>query len=520
MFNSRDRGCNSLHPSKWLIFTFVLAILFRLWVYWITDFATLGADVGRMAIISHAWKLKGGVTTDLRPYDMANGFFYFPATLYLLYFFDLLGINPITAVAIFTFIFSIAGIYVFYKIARIFMDEDRAIASTFFYSLTFDFIWIYSFFGMFTFGWALLFFMISLYSALRLEEKLCWKWFLVNLLSTTACWLFHWFAIVGLCIAYFSIFLKQFITDLKTNWKYFLVLLSSLLMGFGISIPAYLPFIKYIGITRVYENQFDLLTFAMDRLLITPLQKFQIIFFTSYVGTILSSILVVGFVLTLALAYKWILTKNAFPIYFFLLLGFFSYVFLGELNMLRLNSLMWITYAMAYGYFFNKHKLNLILIPILFLIPSPSFPYLINALYNQADIFVPFADFHKFNKAMAWINENTPINSTFLIDGGGSGCTGASASFGERIFPLTSRRIFYFTDYCWAIYDRDEFMRRVELYRKVSIDPSCCIDELKEYGIDYIFIGERWVGLNPRKFEEAGYELVYNESGYRIFKVN
>jgi len=385
--------------------------------------------------------------------------------------------------------------------------------------MAFDFIWIYSFFGIFTYGWSFLFFMTSLYSALKLEEKFSKKFFLVNLLSTFLAWLFHWYCILLIAIGYMAIFLREFITFKKIKIKYFLLLFINVILGFLLSYPFYLPFINYIGVTRTPENIFDLLTFAMDRFKISPIQQFQVIFLTSYVGTIFSAVLILSFFLTI-INFRWFKDEKSFFLYLFILLAYFSYLFLGEMNLLRLNSLMWITYAVSLGYFFSENKLNLIFIPILFFVPSPSIPWLINALYNQANIFVPFADFHKFNQAMSFIINNIPENATFLIDGGGSGCTGASASFGERIFPMTSRKIFYFTDYCWAIYNRDEFMKRTDLYRRVSINTSCCIDELKEYNITHVFIGERFVGLNPNLFmNDTNYKLIYDKEGYRIFEL-
>ena len=131
-------------------------------------------------------------------------------------------------------------------------------------------------------------------------------------------------------------------------------------------------------------------------------------------------------------------------------------------------------------------------------------------------------DFKDFHKAMDFIKEEVPENATFLIDGGGCGCMGASASYGERIFPLTSRKIFYFTNYCWAKYDRDEYFKRVDLYRRIGIEPDDteALEELKNYNVTHVFVGSKSVGFHPYPFAHSkNYEMIYNESGFQIFKI-
>jgi len=136
--------------------------------------------------------------------------------------------------------------------------------------------------------------------------------------------------------------------------------------------------------------------------------------------------------------------------------------------------------------------------------------------------FFPWIVWSHHKEAMDFIKENVPENAVILMDGGGSGCFGANPSAGERIFPLTSRKVFYFTNYCWAKYDREEYAKRVDLYRRIAIDPddSETLQKLKEYGVSHVFIGPNDVGLKLRLFQESSkYRLMYDENDYKIFEI-
>lgn len=504
----------------WFILILLLSLGFRVYLFGSVG-SILGADVGRFTIISHVWYLKKQIATDLRPYDLARGFFYFPGVFLLPFIFEFIGIDPVTSVTFFSFLFSFLGTLVFYKIARVFLSESKAIASFFFYSLGFDIVLIFNFFGLFSYGFASFFFLVVLWQLLEKKPN-----FFLMTLGLFGIFMFHWYLFMVLCIALLSIFTYQFVEDrIDLNfWKLFCL---SFILASLISLPFVLPFLKYFRISfdveraseLSKENYVDLLTFTARRLEMNAWERFKTIFFVSYVGTIFSPFLLLGFffsILTIILR-----KKVNFLTYFFLFLSIASVLVFGELNLLRAASFLWLVYCVFLGYWFDNHYLNLAFIPLFFFVQSPSILFLINALSNYQEIFVPFINFHNFNKVMNWVRNNLPENATFLIDGGGSGCTGASASYGERIFPLTSRKIFYFSNYCWADYDREEYRKRVDLYRRISINASCCINELKAYNITHIFIGEKWVGLDPKQFDNTTYfKLVYSdENGYKIYEV-
>jgi len=509
------------NEDKWLIFLIVLSLAVR--VYLFLDLgAILGADVGRMAIISHTWFLKGEITPDLRPYDMANGFFYFPGVFLLPLMFEYLGVDSITTVTFFSFLFSFLGILVFYKIARIFLNEKQSIGATFFYSFVFDIILIFNLFGVFPYGFASFFFLLTVWFISKFYfSEINKKDYPILFLGIFGVFSFHWYLFIPSALFIFSCFMYDFVqfNRIKNSLKLISIIIAFLFLVVLTYYPYLSKFWKFKDIPSKPVNTVDLLTFQATRLKYTWFEKFQAVFFMSYMGALYSSILIVSFLFFLFFS-KEFKGKKVVWLFFFIFVSIHSLTIFYELNLMRVTTFLWLPYSLVLGQKINKFYYFLILIPMFFFIQSPSIFYLIYSLKFKPELYTPLVNFHKFNRAMNFIREEIPENATFLIDGGGSGCTGTSASYGERIFPLTSRKIFYFTDYCWANYNRTEFEKRVDLYRRVSINSSCCMDELKDYNITHVFIGERWIALNPRHFENnINYELVYDENGNKIFKI-
>jgi hypothetical protein len=114
---------------------------------------------------------------------------------------------------------------------------------------------------------------------------------------------------------------------------------------------------------------------------------------------------------------------------------------------------------------------------------------------------------------------NTPVDSIFLIDGGSSGITeGHLGSHGDRIFPETSRRIFYYS----GLMDTQEYQRRVDMYRRIAINPDdeVALDELRGYNVTHVYIGPTDVGLMADLFlESENYELLWRSGDVFIFKI-
>jgi hypothetical protein len=193
------------------------------------------------------------------------------------------------------------------------------------------------------------------------------------------------------------------------------------------------------------------------------------------------------------------------------------------MNFARSIWINWFFYSIGFALIFNDNKLNLLLLLLIAItkIPPSIFSYFdLRPTYDKGQI--PWIVWNSFYDAINFIKYNTSESSTFLIDGGGAGCTGASASYGERIFPLTSRKVFYFSDYCWARYDENEYRKRVSLYREFSINPSDekLIKKLKEHNVTHIFIGPTDVALNKNLFYNSSfYKLIYENRDFKIFEI-
>jgi hypothetical protein len=499
-----------------------LSFAVRLYLY-LTLGTILGSDVGRFAIITHAWFLKGQITPNLQPYDMATGFFYFPGALLLMWFFENFGIDSISTVTFFSFLLSFIGTLVFYKIARLFLNEREAIGAYFFYSFLFDFVFTFNFYGIFTSGVAWFFFLIAMWQSLEFILKKNGNYLLL-ISSMVLAVLCHGYSVLDIIAFSLAVLIWDFVEHGKFDvaielYKKYAV---ATLVGIIVYAPFFMSFGSYFPLARYPENTSDLFAFSAGREALNIIDQIRIIFFTSYVGTIESPILYVAFALTVYSIPQFLKDKKALIIFLFIVTAVFSFCIFDELNLLRITALLWIPYALVMGKYFNNMKYNALLLVLLFLVPSPGILYSINAVYNHPDRFIPLIDFQPFNKAMGWIRGNTPLNSTFIMDGGGAGCTGASASYGERIFPLTSRKIFYFTDYCFADYNRSEYEKRVDIYRRISINPDDegALNQLHLYNVTYVFIGKWKVGFDYPYFARSqNYELVYNDSGINIFKV-
>jgi len=509
------------HKKEFAFFV-LLALLVRVLLYF--DLGTiLGADVGRFAIISHTWFLKGEITPNLQPYDMATGFFYFPGTLFLMWFFENFGINPIATITFFSFLFSFVGTLVFYKIARLFLNEKEAVGAYFFYAFVFDFVFTFNLYGVFTSGFAWFFFLIFMWQSLEFILGKNGNYLLL-VASAVLAVLCHGYAVFDIAVFSLAVLVWDYVEhgNLGITFELYKKYAVATLVGIILYSPFLMVFGSFFPLARYPENLSDLFAFSIGREAMNIVDRMRVVFFTSYVGTIESPLLYIGFALTAYSIPQFLKGDKALIIFLFIFIAVFSFCIFNELNLLRITSFLWIPYALVMGKYFNNVRYNTLLLALLLVVPSPSILYSINAVHNYPDRFIPLIDFKPFNKAMDWIKINTPQNSTFLIDGGGSGCTGASASYGERIFPLTSRKVFYFTDYCFADYDRNEFEKRVEIYRRISINPDdeWALDQLHLYSVNYVFIGKWKVGFDYPYFARSkNYELVYNDSGINIYKI-
>lgn len=504
--------------SLWFFLLFVICFTVNIALFFHHK-SIVGADIGRFGIISHALFLKGKFETDLTPYDMAKDFFYFPGTILLSPLFEIVGINPIAFLSFLTFFFSsLYGLPV-YLITKKLFNDDIAISSFLFSSFLFNPVINIGFFGVFPYAIAIFFLLSFIYFFLENEKD---SLILYSCLIDVVC--FH---------AYLLILLFPFlIAAVILKWSLFSFLFEKKFWKFS---PIFLLFLfpyflKTHGglfIPFEWEKKLDIFMFSTFNRNLSLEKVIQYILFSSPVGFNFSIFLVVGlilFIFSMIRYHKNFKFGTQFLTLSFLLSFVMLFVLFNDMNFARSIWINWFFYSIGFGLIFSDKILNLF---ILFLIAlttlSPSvFSYFnLYPTYNQGQI--PWIVWNSFYDAINFIKHNTQLNSTFLIDGGGAGCTGASASYGERIFPLTSRKIFYFSDYCWANYDKEEYRKRVELYRKISINPNNLeiINMLKQkYGITHIFIGPTDVGLNKNLFNNSTfYKLIYENKDFRIFKI-
>jgi hypothetical protein len=509
--------------NKILLLIIILSLIARIYLLNTVSWTILGADVGRMATISHALFLKKEITSNLQPYDMATGFFYFPLTYLLPLFFEFFGIDSITTITNFTLIFSILSILIIYKIMRIFLNEKQSLIAATFYSFALDFVILFSFFGMFSYGFASFFFLIVLWQILELffNKKNNFILLLIGIIGIVG---FHWYMFLNIILTLFCFLTYEYAKN-KTftqNKKIIKQLVITTFIGLLLFSPILVNILKYFNLSFHPENIIDIFMFTALRDKFSIIEKIETIFMLSYVGSIPSGILI-GCLLLLIIQLKQLIKgKSFFWILFFSYFAIHSFTIFNELNLLRITTFLWLPYIFIFGYTFKKFKYLSFLI-ILFFITSPSIFYLTYSLNYNSDLFVPLVDFNKFNNAMDFIKNNIPENVTIIGDGGGSGCQGASAAYSERIFPLTSRKTFYFTDYCWAEYNRSEFVKRVDIYRRFSINPNDkdVLNELKEYNVGYVFIGKKRVGFDPKYFyNSTNFKVVYDdEEDFKIFEI-
>jgi hypothetical protein len=274
------------------------------------------------------------------------------------------------------------------------------------------------------------------------------------------------------------------------------------------------------------DRKLDIFMFSTFNRNLSLKEKLQYILFSSPIGFNKNILLVVGLIVFLFSSIR-NFRRFRFGIKFLTLSFIFCIPMLlitfNDMNLARSIWINWFFYSIGLGLLFNDKKLNLLILALIAIteLPPSIFSYFeLQTTYEKGQI--PWVVWSSFYDAIDFIKQNTSKDSIFLIDGGGAGCTGASASYGERIFPLTSRKIFYFSDYCWAQYDEGEYRKKVTIYREFSINPSNIhiIQELKRYGITHVFIGPTDVGLDKNLFNNSSlYKLIYENKDFKIFKI-
>ncbi len=507
---SIDRSIALILAAAFLLYLTALILM---------GYSIMGADVGRFAIISHAMFLKGTLTPNLEPYDLINGFFYFPGAFVLPLVFEFFGFDPIVGVSVSALIFEVLSVLPIFFIFKKFISKKKSVAATFFYALMFSPIFIFLTFGVFPYAFSLFYFLLAVLVILEffISKKLEPFLFLISVSGMLA---FHYYPVIvagifGIsCLIYFwnSYFVKKGLP------KIFALALVSVILFF----PYIMVFGKYIPYSFTSRNSADLVSMASNRYYFSFPDKLNALFMNFPIPPGSSYFFVAGLVL-LVMIFREKFRFKALLFSFIVLLLIFSFAAVSENNFSRMTVFIWIFYSFAFGFFVDDKRALLVLLLIFPIIISPSVLFWVGKLNLSNRQMTPWILWPGFFKAIDFIKTSTPLNSTFMIDGGGAGCTGASGNYGERIFPLTSRKIFYFTNDCWAHYNVSDYEGMVALYNSISINPNnqTAISMLKKYGVSYIYVGPYSVGLSRILLEESSnYSEVFNFDETSIFRIN
>lgn len=496
-----------------IILFLILNAFLSVIVYFKLNYTIMGTDVGRFAIIAHIFKLNDKISANLEPYDMANGFFYFPGNIFLLLQADLFSIDPFQYITLTILLASITYPLLVFFIVRRFAKFNSAFSSMIASSLM-NPILDFGIAGVFSYGLSILFFVYSMYvifyKPLKSIELLCF--------SILGMLFYHWFLFIP-----FIIFISSSLLLEEQKIELLEKLVKASLISFLLFSPflLYKDFWKFIFLSFTQRNKLDIIMFSHEKYFSTLLQNIFGVFFFTHVGIKYSPILLIGFFLSLLFFINNFLLKKFRLVFliFYITLSLHAIIAFPHMNLGRIIVIIWIVYAI---FFSSIHPIfSAILALISFFIFSPSiYFYSLNLKEVEVPGQIPWIVSKEFQDVIEFIDKNLPENSTFLIDGGGAGCTGASASYGERIFPLTSRKIYYFSDYCWANYNFTEYQRRVEIYNQISINPCEMYETVKAENITHIFIGPSSICLNKTLFENCVYyKKIYERNGYAIFKV-
>lgn len=523
---SKDRlKTDGSRVSLWFVIIILISAVLRVMI--LSKIGSLiGTDIAKFAAISHAMKLKQRIDPDLRPYDLAYSFFYFPLPFSLPLIMETLGFDSITSITYFSFFFNILTVIAFFLLSEKILGRKKALYATFFYSMFFDVSLDYLMSrGVFSFAIAFLPCFLCMYLLVDYFNGIK----KTNLLFFSFLFLFltHWFLFFVLFAFIMSIFLyeyyrkksfsksKEILIEILKIVPLILIFTSPFLMLFGLKYPT--QEIEKAADWKIYEKEIEEASFK---------DKMIAIIFGNFATVIRSVSYSLGFLVSILTFNELIKGKKLIIVIFFILLIFSSFFYINSITWKRSADYIKIVYPFSYSFLFSH--------PLFIGISFVSSPFIENTpvwyYYNIPsrieEKYKSFFDVVNETelKAFEFIKKNISEEATFLIDDGGAGCVGGQPfSHGERIFPLTSRKLFYFTNSCPLKFDWEEYQRRVDLYRNISINPNNveALNELKDkYNVTHIYIGSNHVGLEPSMFKSSkNYKLVYDDEGIYIFEI-
>ncbi len=492
----------------------------RFLLYQKINYQLAGTDISRFGILSKTFEIKGKITPDLTPYDLPQSFFYFPSAYTVPLIFSFAGIDPITGITLFSFILNMSAIIAFYLFSKkLFKKELEAILSTLFFSIIFDHVLDYLVVrAVFSYAWGFYFFILG---ALALQQKKSKLWIptITGILYT------HWYITFPLFFLFLSKTVTEFIKKgvIKESFQILKNIVKPLAFSLTLTIPFFLVFGPHMSDRFLPMNWAEHKVGGSTFAELPIIEKLYLTFIShgasSNTPNIFYGLIIILMVLVGPSFFK---EERTHLFLFYVFIAVFSFLLYSSLTFRRMLDFLKILYPLILAKLCYEHKPLI----IIFLLVTPiilfTTPFYILNLGTETmpavDPVMP-EEFSAFN-----FIKTLPKDSVIMIDGGGTGCiAGSDGSHGDRIFPLTGKKVFLFTNYCWANYNRSEFERRLDLYRDLSIniDDTKTLDTLtKEYMVSHVYIGPTTLGLRSEDLRESNYyEEVFSENQTSVFQI-
>jgi len=510
--------------SKYFILILILSIAPRILI--VSKIGSLiGTDIVKFATISHVMKLKGVITQNMQPYSLEYSFFYFPLPFTLPLVIETLGIDPITSITFFSFFFNILTIIAFYLLTSKILDQKKALYATLFYSLFFDISLDYLMSrGVFAFSISFLPSFLVMYLLLEYFDNK--RHFLLMIFSLLFLFQTHWFLsfVIG------AFFLSLVVYEYHTTKKFVVVkkisidLLKAVLIVLALSLPFLLMFGPSYPVQQA-EKSADWKIYESDVEKISFEDKLMSLIFANFATPIMAASYSLGLLVSVLTIKELLKDKRLIITIFLLLLFTSSFFYMHSITWKRSADYLKIVYPVSYSLLFSHPAFVGIALVASPLVENTPIWYYLNVPENVKEEYKFFFDVVGKDelKAFEFIKNNVSEDAIFLIDGGGAGCVGARPfSHEERMFPLTSRRVFYFTNSCPFQFDWKDYQKRVDIYRRISINPNdaTTLEELKRYNVTHVYVGPNSVGLQPLLLSSsANYKMIYHEGNVTIYEI-
>ena len=486
----------------YILFFFVLSLSLNLVYLAKTNFQLTGSDVSQYGILTHSWYLKDSITSDLRPYIESGNFFpNYPAVLFTFLALETFIFEPLHAMVWTTMVLVSLCAPVFYKLSESFLNQKKALYSTVFFLFLFNIP--FSFVvgrGILSFAIGFFPLLCSLYLFSNLPEKKGFDWLLVVSLIVLA--MTHYIHMV--LVLFFGISVLIYSWKRRTNVKFLKTFVISFLLFLMLILPMLLKFPlgssnNYIQIIAEFRN---LQGGFYDSL--------YALFFADGALPVSNIFYFLGLVVTVLLFNRF-QEKKKIILYFILLSLFLSVSSINLLFINRLSPIPKIMYPISFSLLFDNPYLATLMVGYSFMNPGNPGWVIIN---EHTDPFYRVVSLDEL-RAFEYIKWNTPENSTFLIDGFGGLHHG---SHGDRIFIMTSRRIFFYDMFM----NQSEYEKRLDLFGQIAINPEDedVLDELKNYGVSHIYIGPGDIILKPELFSDSDYyNLIWIDGDVHVFEI-